>query len=139
MLKLHQLKWLVVVAITGVAITGCSSPPAQPSYKDIPATGDPAHGKVVFESQINGAPACNSCHSLEISNNVGPGLAGFADRAATRVDGMGAREFLYESIVLPNKHLVPGFSNLMYTQYGEKLTKQDIADLMALLLGPASK
>src|SRR5258706_4995658 len=114
--------------ITLALLAGCASGPAPLSFKDIPTTGDAAHGKVVFNSQMNGAPACSSCHSLEIQNIVGPGLAGLPDRAGKRVDGMSTREYLFESITKPNSFIVPGFTNLMYTQYSEKLSVQDIAD-----------
>lgn len=66
---------------------------------------------------------------------AGPGLGGFSRRAGERVEGQTAEVYTYESIVRPARYIVRGFSNIMYNRYVEKLSQQDIADLIAFLLG----
>jgi hypothetical protein len=46
-----------------------------------------------------------------------------------------AEEYLIESVVLPNVFLVDGYQeNVMPANYGERLTAQDLADLLAYML-----
>jgi hypothetical protein len=47
---------------------------------------------------------------------------------------MSAEEYAQTSILQPAAYLVSGFSNTMYNQYGQHLSQQDIADLIAYLL-----
>ncbi len=96
--------------------------------------GDPAKGAELFQQSIGGAPACASCHTLDGSHLVGPSMAGYGQRAATRVEGESAQVYTYRSIITPAAHLVAGYNNLMYTEYSRKLNEQQIADLIAFLL-----
>jgi len=96
--------------------------------------GDPVHGAVLFSQSVNGAPPCTTCHTMDESVLVGPGLKGFGARAGTRISGESAEQYTLESITQPASYLVPGFSNVMYNQYATALTPQDIADLVAYLL-----
>jgi len=121
----------IVVVVSLFVLAGCSS--SGSSFEDLPE-GDAANGEVIYYETINGAPACISCHTLTDETLVGPGLAGYSTVAATRVEGQSAEEYTYNAIVRPATHLVEGFGNLMYTEYGTKLSEQDIADLMAFLL-----
>ncbi len=92
--------------------------------------GNAANGKQVFQ-----AHACNACHALTPGQTtVGPNLAGIANTAATRKDGYDAIKYIRESIVLPKAFLVPGFTDVMPTTFGERLSAQDLADLIAFLL-----
>lgn len=43
-------------------------------------------------------------------------------------------QYLLESIVLPQAHLVQNYANIMPQNYGDQLTPQDAADLIAYLL-----
>jgi nitric oxide reductase subunit C len=101
--------------------------------------GDPAKGEALANSQ-----GCAGCH---ISTNSGPAwLAtgsdpGIGTRAATRFgqpDYTGqattAEQYLLESIVQPAAFLLPGYAVQMPNNYGETLTAQDAADLIAYLL-----
>lgn len=102
-------------------------------FKDLPE-GDAASGEKLFQQTINGAPSCASCHSLAHTALVGPGLVGYGERAAQQVKGESAEEYTFNSIARPAKHVVSGFSNLMYSEYIEKLSPEDVADLIAYLL-----
>jgi hypothetical protein len=68
------------------------------------------------------------------SVSASPDLAGFADRAGEQVEGQDAREYAFYSITEPGRYVVEDFGNVMYDQYDEKLTPQQIADLIAYLL-----
>ena len=108
---------------TGETPTG-EAPPAE-------AAGDPAAGKEVFDSA---EPACGSCHTLEAagaSQTLGPNLdEGLADKDA---------DFIRESIVNPDAEVTEGFSDgLMPEDYGEKLSDQELDDLVAFLVDSTS-
>ncbi len=100
--------------------------------------GDAAHGQMIFEKGLNGAPACVNCHNRTTSGKVGfaigPGLKGISDRATTRVDGLSAPEYIEQSIRSPGDYVVKGFQPIMYGQFAEKYSDQDIADLVAYLM-----
>ena len=84
------------------------------------------------------------CH---ISTATGPawlpsqGSPGIGDRAAERLtqpdytgQATSAEQYLLESIVDPNAYVVEGFvENLMPGNYGESLTSQEAADLIAYM------
>jgi cytochrome c553 len=113
-------------------LAACS--PSDPlTFKDLPP-GDAARGATKFTQEINGAPACNSCHTLDHNVLTGPGMQGFSARAGSRENGKSAAEYAFESITQPANYIVGGFSNAMYNNYGAKLSPQDIADVIAYLL-----
>ena len=94
--------------------------------------GDPVAGAVVFN---NASPiACSVCHSLDGTVGLGPTQQGIATRAATRVSGLSAEEYIRQSILDPNAFMVEGFSPVMPTTFGTELTPQQIEDLIAFLL-----
>lgn len=94
--------------------------------------GDPARGKQIF----NGAGTCSTCH--DVSNGatiIGPSLKGVGTRAATRMPGMSAVDYLRESITKPNAFVVPNFqAGLMPQTFGQMLSTQQINDVIAYLL-----
>ncbi|RMG94312.1 MAG: cytochrome c [Chloroflexi bacterium] len=103
------------------------------------AVGDPVRGEQLYKQTTIGsasAPGCITCHSLEEGVQlVGPSHAGVATRAETAVPGMSAEEFLRESIIDPDAHVAEGFTpGIMYPNYGNELSEQDINDLVAFLL-----
>jgi len=56
---------------------------------------------------------CTGCHSTGDKTVVGPGLAGVADRAASRVAGLSAGEYLEQSLREPRAFVVDGFPMIM--------------------------
>lgn len=103
------------------------------------STGDATAGAAIFSGKtaIVGGPPCLSCHVVEAGKpqTVGPNLAGIADRAATRVAGQDASQYLHSSIVDPNSFVVDGFAQgLMFAGYGDALTPQQVDDVVAYLL-----
>lgn len=102
--------------------------------------GDPAAGEALAISQ-----ACTACH---IDAPTGPAWLptadqpGIGNRASERIADptyTGAastpEQYLLESIVDTNAHIVDGFTaNVMPQTYGGTLTSQNVADLIAYLL-----
>lgn len=96
--------------------------------------GDAAAGETVYNQVAS--PACNTCHSLEPDTTlVGPSLANIGTEAGNRVEGMSAEEYIHQSIVEPDAHVVEGFSpGIMPGTYGTQLSEQQVNDLVAFLL-----
>jgi mono/diheme cytochrome c family protein len=97
------------------------------------------------EALSAGALGCAGCHELAA---VGPSWApsgddpGIGERAEVRFSqsdytGMAtsAEEYLIEATVLPNVYLVDGYVlDVMPVNYGQRLSAQDLADLVAYML-----
>ncbi len=101
--------------------------------------GNAENGETLFSQATigaNNAPGCITCHSLEPDVViVGPSQAGLATRAETRVAGQTAEQYIRESIVNPNAHIVEGFTEgVMYQNYAQDLTEEQIDDLVAYTL-----
>jgi mono/diheme cytochrome c family protein len=89
--------------------------------------GDPAAGEQLF------AANCSPCHGAQ--DGVGPALTGMGQRAATRISGMSAADYIHQSIVDPSAYVVSGFSdNVMPQNFGDKFSAQEISDLIAYIL-----
>ncbi len=86
-------------------------------------------GKKVFVAH------CGACHSTEPDSIiVGPSLAGVAEAGATRVDGLDARAYIYNSIMRPSDYLVAGFDDLMPQDLARKLTGEELDSVAAYVL-----
>ena len=96
----------------------------------------------LFEERVVGAtPGCVTCHSLDEGVVlVGPSLFGLANRAANRVPGLAAEDYVRQSIVDPDAFVVPGFdAGQMQDDWDELLSAQQIDSLVtALLRGPGT-
>lgn len=105
------------------------------------AAGDPANGQVIFNQLYTQVSfACATCHSIteDELRLIGPGLWNVAERAATRVEGQNAVEYIHNSIVNPQAYVVqaepPYPENLMPQIYSQFLSEQDLNDVIAYLL-----
>lgn len=61
---------------------------------------------------------CTGCHSIEGVVNgrqIGPNLLGLSDRAADRIEGLQAENYIRQSVLDPEAYIVEGFSPLMPT------------------------
>lgn len=99
--------------------------------------GDPVAGRRLYNEQDLGTNVgCSLCHSLEKDvNKVGPSFYGLATRAETTVPGLTAEQYIRQSILVPNAHLVEGYPpDQMVQDYETRLTPQQIDDLVAFLL-----
>jgi len=102
--------------------------------------GDVAAGQVLAEETLG----CTACHTL---SEVGPpweamdGLPGIGIRGGIRIqqddytgNATSGDQYLIESVVETNVHIVEGFQpDIMPTNFGDRLTFQDMADLLAFL------
>ncbi len=127
------MRIILLCMLTLLLTVACS--PAGTSANDAALPpGDASSGAALFTESIGGAPACSTCHALDDSKLVGPGLQGYAEKAINRVDGQSAEEYTHTSMTQPAAYIVEGFSNTMFPQYGQRLTPQQMADLIAYLL-----
>jgi nitric oxide reductase subunit C len=117
-----------------VFVLAACSAPATPAG---PPTLDPDSSAGRGAALFTGTTAkCSTCHSLSPDTViVGPSLAGIAARAGGRVPGLGAEEYLYQSILDPDAFKAPGFENLaMDPTLGKTLTVEQLDDIVAYLL-----
>lgn len=77
---------------------------------------------------------CVGCHTLDGTERVGPSYLGLGDRAATRIEGRTAEEYIIESILNPCEFVVEGFTCVMPQNYRDQLDAQGLADLLAFTL-----
>lgn len=121
---------------TEIVVVPTDDPTEEPSSDVL--VGDPARGQELFQHGLNDAPPCSSCHNAAVSGKsgfaVGPGLKGIHERAASRVEGLTAPEYIENSIRNPADYLVAGYQPIMYPLFAEKYSDQDIADLVAYLM-----
>jgi sulfur-oxidizing protein SoxX len=123
---------LIVIAVTLVACGG-SGGAAGP--------GDAARGKTLYNRATLGtksAEGCVSCHKYDDKEGKAekaPYTKGTGTRAATRVPGMSAEDYIRESITKPDAYIVEGFNKGdMYAKWATELSPQEINDLIAYLL-----
>lgn len=105
---------------------------AQPS-------GDAAHGQELFNLlRTEVGFACATCHYPDQETRlIGPGLKGISERAASRVEGESALDYIHTSIVNPNAYIVesdPPFPpGLMPQTYEQLWTEDELNDIIAYL------
>jgi cytochrome c2 len=107
------------------------------AFQDARLSADPKAGERLFNGATMGASAgCQICHSLQPGVQlVGPSLAGVATRAETRVPGLAAEQYLMQSLVDPDAHVVEGFQpGQMRPDLAQTLSQQELDDLVAFLL-----
>jgi mono/diheme cytochrome c family protein len=121
-----ELQALVAYILTETG--GAEAAPAEETGGEAEAemAADPANGEKLFASN------CGGCHGA--ADGAGPALTGMGERAASRVEGLSAEEYLHQSIVEPGAYVVEGFSNIMPATYGEKFSEQELNDIVAYIL-----
>ena len=132
---------LIMMLVLALALVACGGGDDTADSGDTAAdgVGNAANGEALFAQTTIGsasAPGCITCHSLEPDVVlVGPSQAGLATRAETREAGVSAEDYIRKSITDPNAYIVEGFTaDVMYQNYGEELTEQEINDLVAYTL-----
>ena len=86
---------------------------------------------------------CGLCHVIPgvegAVGQVGPSLAGLGERAATRVEGLTAEEYIRQSILDPNAFVVeecpagPCAPGVMPANFGEQMTEEELETLVTFL------
>ena len=102
--------------------------------RDVPPAPGAREGRDVFDEPRLGG--CAVCHETSGDRRgVGPSLAGVATRAATTVPGLDATQYLLESIVDPDAHIVEGYrAGQMLPTYTDRLSASQIDALVQYLL-----
>jgi mono/diheme cytochrome c family protein len=140
--SLFVLNWESEILCGGEAVEG----PVWPSrVSELPA-GDPENGADIYQVPFG----CNACHGIvedeNTANGPGPWLGTLAAEAGDRIAGYTAADYIYESILLPNAHIAPecltggqpgpcAEPSTMLANFGERMTEQDMADIIAYILG----
>ena len=127
--------WIMVfLLMLTFVLAACSSSAEEPAVQ----TGDAERGAELFGmGKGTEAPPCTTCHRVTAGGSglaLGPGLEDIGSKAAARVDGVSAEEYLRESILDPEAYEVSGYRVGMFSGYGEVYSEQDVADLIAYLL-----
>ena len=129
--------YLGMMLVLSLVLTACFDDGSDPPYDvdDLPDTRSVENGEKIFNDGAQGAPACSSCHTLNGDDTAAaPTLKGYAAIADERVDDESAEEYTLYSIIAPGHYIVEDYSNRMYSSYADKLSKQEVADLVAYLL-----
>lgn len=131
-----QTVWqLLSVSLTLVLLlTACQPQPDPVEAVAALPEGDPTRGETLFAEAIGGTPTCISCHLLTDQADIGPGMAGYGDRAGSTVPDQSAEVYSYVAIMNPADHIVAGYGNVMYSEYRSRLNEQQVADLIAYML-----
>ncbi len=129
-LRLYQPEPYVAAPAPTPAPVADSAPGELPKTAAGLPAGNAARGKTLFASN-----ACSSCHAIAKDQVlVGPSLYGIWNTAATREPGVAARDYVFESILTPNKFVANGFAQgLMPASFAQSLTTQQLADLIAYM------
>ncbi len=145
-LEPYQVDYLTEFVLNWETFEMCSEPTPTPipwpaSVADLPE-GDPVAG----ETHYNLTYGCAACHgdlNEPGSNRVGPWAGDFREVGATRIEGYTTADYQYESILHPSAYIAPncpsgpcaGPPSAMPANFGQRMTPQDMADVMAYLLG----
>ena len=127
---------LVMLVSTLALLAACGNGAAEEAEGEA-GGANAAAGEDLFAEAIIGSQAgCVTCHSLEPDTViVGPSMAGIAGRAGSTVSGLSAEEYLRQSILEPEAHLVDGFdSGLMPAALADELSEEQVDNLVAYLL-----
>ncbi len=116
---------------------------AWPATAELLPTADPRAGAALFVGPLG----CVACHgALERPSDavVGPSLAGLPQRIAQRGLALSPAQYAYESLLQPNAYVVgdcphgrPCAVPSVMPAYGERLSPQQMADLISFLVAPS--
>lgn len=98
--------------------------------------GDPVRGAQLFSTfNPRAATTCSACHQVDTDDRlIGPGLLNVGTRAASRIAGLNAADYIRQSILDPAAYVVEDYLNIMPKTWRDALTDQDVNDLVAYLL-----
>ena len=132
---MRTLSLLLILLVLGLVACGNQADAGDASIPDPSSVGNPDVGRQIFNEWHGNAPACATCHTTDGTVSVGPSLKGIASRAGSQVDSLDAVDYLHESIVDPNAFIANGQNvSVMYKNFEEALTGEQIQDLIAYLL-----
>lgn len=86
---------------------------------------------------------CSGCHNLDAPQTdsergpVGPNLANLPETAGSKIEGLSAEEYVYQSIVAPNDYINEGYAaGIMPANFTDRMNEVEIDSLVAWLLDP---
>ncbi len=97
-----------------------------------------ARGDTIFHTNyVEVGFACSQCHYVDKADRlIGPSLLGIGERAATRVEGQRAEDYIRNSIIHPNDHIVEDYpAGVMPQGYGDLFSDEELDDLITYLMG----
>jgi mono/diheme cytochrome c family protein len=137
--RLIILICIVMLGFAGFYVVSRRLQPGSPvaPAAALPSDADLQDGNAESGMSLFAKQACSACHVVEKgqSATVGPNLSNIGNRAATRQRNRTAAQYLWESMMTPNAFVAPGFGRgLMPQDFRQKLSSQDVKDLIAYLL-----
>ncbi|MEK6589506.1 MAG: c-type cytochrome [Nitrospinota bacterium] len=83
--------------------------------------------------------ACVTCHTIpgvpDATGEIGPNQTGLAKRAAKRVKGLNAEQYIRQSILTPNAYVVKDFDpDVMPQDFAEQMTVKELDMIVKYLL-----
>jgi cytochrome c553 len=102
--------------------------------------GDPLNGQLLYNGEANaadgGITGCIGCHE---NPDIAPLTAGTwtrwdeIRRLEPQFEDYTFKQYAAESIILPWEYLAPDYAQVMPNNFGDRLSYQDLADLIAYL------
>jgi mono/diheme cytochrome c family protein len=125
----------LMIAFLALVSAACRSAQTQATELTTP-TETLSEAQARGQKLFSGMPGnCATCHSLQANVTIiGPSLAGVASRAAERINGLTARQYIELSIIKPGEYVVEGYTNLMPPNLGKSLSSEQLNDLVEFLL-----
>ena len=133
---MRKVTWIgiIIALVAALVLTACGGGGAS-------SGPNPEHGKQLYNSKTLGtksAAGCVTCHNYDATkgdDSKAPFTQGTGTRAATRIPGLTAEQYIRESIQTPDAYVVEKYkAGDMYQNWAKELSKQEIDDLVAYLL-----
>ena len=129
-------QWLILCTLLlTLLLTACGDDSEGEVVVDV-ALGEQLYNRVTLGPNL--AAGCVTCHAFDASEGDetnAPFTSGTGSRAATRVPGLSAADYIRESILSPDAFVVEGYSSgTMYQKWSEDLTESEIESIVAYLL-----
>ena len=137
-------------ALLSLLLLDACSGTSKSVYDDYFTSGEFPSGNAIQGEQLfagstvgaNNSPGCVPCHAVESDVAIiGPSQVGLATLAQEALDDPAyegqtttVEGYLWESVVDSKAYLRPEYADVMYKAYGETLTQQEIADLVAYMM-----
>lgn len=104
--------------------------------------GDPINGQLLYNNEANAADGsvlgCVGCHNNADSAPLTAGTWTRWDEIRSELPQFADytfEQYMVESIVHPWDYLVPGYGETMPPNFGDRISFQDLADIVAYLFG----
>ncbi len=107
---------------------GLTAETYMPEVEALLATADPEKGDHLIDQY-----ECGACHR-QAADRIAPSYVGLAERAASRRPPLTAAAYIYESIMFPDRYVVEGYKDAMVKNYPDRLSDEELGDIIAYLL-----